>query len=1179
MQGFKSFADKIHLEFPRGITTVVGPNGSGKSNISDAIRWVMGEMSAKSLRGSKMEDVIFSGTEKRKQLGFAEVTIIIDNSDHALNIDFDEVSVTRRVYRSGESEYFINKAPCRLKDIHELFMDTGLGRDGYSIVGQGKIDEILSVKSEQRRHIFDEAAGITKYRFRRDEAEHKLNAATDNLSRVKDIIGELENQLEPLRIQSEKAKKYLVLKEEQKVLEVNVWLRNIAGHKEQLEQSEGVFNAVQNQLNQVKATAMKVEVERDGLKERIREVDSQTDKAKAAVFGAKNEITRKEGEISLAEGNIQNNTQNISRLKAEGDTTQNRIVLLEEQSIQHREQLLILEEKAKQNEAILEVLYETEAETAYDLERSTNELNNKKEQLSLNKSSLAEARAKKSGSGEFLSAYNQRIDALKGQHLELLAARETIAQEIEDLAKQQGDAAIIREQKEQQLLKAEQAIEEQRINAQGLKAKFNGLQNDIETMLSKKSFLVDLDNEFEGYPKSVKAVMNRWRSGSLSDRAIYGPLSQLIKVKKEYITAIEAALGASMQSIVTENEEDAKASIAYLKASSNGRVTFLPVSSVKARSFSEKGVEKHKGYIAMAAELVEYDNKFTDILSSLLGATVVMDNIDNAILLARAYSQRLRIVTLQGEILNTGGSITGGSLNNQGSALSRSGDILALDVKIKELNELKEQTQKRLAEVDLAIQVYNDSLAGLKQQVVEAQTLHTRLTAQLENSKRELLNQDSVVSRTNSDIEDYNKRIKDAQQAAEGSGDIIKRLEYEIAEISDEISALEVAIGSLVLKREQSQNAVTEARIAHNNSSRDARDCEDKLMQILAEAEQLYKVHQEKLNEAELLIKNNEQAKGQIDILGQDIEALRLSVENADSEVEQLIKAKADIEQEELSLEDKYKACTEDIIKLQAEFGRLEANKAKIEAELESITDRLWDEYELTYTTALEYKKEIASVQKAQQRINELKTQIKNLGNINIDAITEYTSVKERYEFLSSQREDLENARLSLLKLIEDMTLIMKKQFEENFALLSTKFTETFIELFGGGKAQLKLSEPENILGSGIEIEVQPPGKKLQSITLLSGGEKAFTAIAILFAILKVRPTHFCIFDEIEAALDDVNVFRFADYLKRFSQNTQFIVITHRKGTMEAANTMYGIIMQEKGVSTLLELDFDKLAI
>lgn len=1179
-QGFKSFADKVKLEFKPGITAVVGPNGSGKSNISDALRWVMGEMSAKSLRGSKMEDIIFSGTQTRKPVGFAEVTIIMDNSDHSMPLDFEEISVTRRVYRSGESEYLINKSPCRLKDIYELFMDTGLGRDGYSIVGQGKIDEIISAKSTDRRHIFDEAAGITKYRYKKDEAVKKLGQSEENILRVNDILAEIESRIGPLKTQSEKAKKYLSLRENQKELEVNVWLHDVDKTESSLKQVGEKITIVEGQMKESTQKNQDAEALAEQIKQQLRELDADMDSRRAAAYNAGNEAVRLEGEINVLRTNIENHKNTIARRSAEKGVQAERMEhlqqTLQERSAQLDTHTATLAEGEKQLEA-LEAQLATNISALQDLELQLETIRTsileKKEQQSANLAQIT-------GSTELSNTLKERLDALQVQKTDaesaLIQGRQTLQlleENYHKLQQAQQDAANAYQEKEMQSRQAQSAY------TQVLRQRETA-QNEYNTLSNKKHVLEELEKDYDGYSRSVKAVMTEYKRGSLQKRQIYGPVSSLIETDTKNTVAIETALGGAMNHVIVETPQDAKAAIAYLKHSGKGRVTFLPVSEMKPATLQNASqAQSAEGYIGIAADLVKTQDKFSGILRNLLGRTVVMDTIDHAIALAKATGHRMKIVTLQGDLLNPGGSMTGGSINRVSGALSRSAQIKELEQSIGVLSRQVLEFDKQLPVLKSHAETAADEAAGSQRALFESKNRCMAGEMECTHAQQQLQQLETAHRNLDAEWNSIVTRTGRADQTANTLAQQNDTLAAELETLEQQNAALLLKQTELTDSSSKQQEAINEQKLHLNSLQHDRQLCLERKQDTETELTSLQSNMQS--GEAETLQLSAEIETFQQTIAqnGQQMQLLRENKQKTETALEELTQKRSSIDAKLDEIDVQVREYHEEQLKLQAELLRVQGQQEKLLSTKDDILAKLWDSYELTYSTAAPLRRDVEDFSAYRKQLLDVRQQIKQLGPINVDAIEEYTQVKERYEFMSKQLEDLVEAKQSLEALIDEMTQTMTEMFEEHFKSLCGTFQKTFRDLFGGGHAELRLSDPEDILGSGVEIDVQPPGKKLQSITLLSGGEKAFTAIALLFSILQIRPTYFCIFDEIEAALDDVNVFRFADYLKNFSKHTQFIVITHRKGTMEAADTLYGVTMQEKGVTSLLSIDIsDKLA-
>ncbi len=1176
LQGFKSFADKIYLDFNPGITAIVGPNGSGKSNISDAIRWVMGEQSVKSLRGSRMEDVIFAGTAVRKAQGFAEVSLTLDNSQRIFPIDFEEVTVTRRVYRSGEGEYFINKAACRLKDIHELFMDTGLGREGYSIVGQGKIDEILSNKSEDRRQIFEEAAGITKYKYRKNEAERKLERTNENLVRVRDIMSELEGQLEPLRIQSEKAKKYLNLRDALKVVDVNLSVATIDKLRTELAECEKSLDAVSESINQMQGDADSMEEKTRELYAKVSEYDEKTEAHREAQKQSADEVSEESRKISLLEAEIGHCRENTERIRGEMRKSENGLKQMDALLESYEQALKALEEESAR---IAEETVQAEAEHEKInalFEKSSESIENIKSEIIDKTSEINSLRGK-------IVNYNILIENFKtgreNSQKELDGKSGDFERLSENNAKLRTELDAVSSELDRLRADAEKSDTEYKraaVAAKALEERQSALMSALNQKKSRCSVLRDMENDFEGYNRAVKSVMNAYRDGKLGKTAIYGPLSMLVSTEREYVTAIETALASTGQNIVTGNEQDAKGAIEYLRRGKLGRATFMPISTVRGRSADIEAAKGMRGFIAAADELVKYDSMYEGIVKNVLGATVVADNIDNAIAMAAKCRHRFRIVTLAGDVMQPGGAMSGGSSGKSSGVLSRAAEISALTDEISSLTAELDKASRDYAENRKALDTARAQIEEMRLVINDKNAEYIKLRADFEHSEHYLAEYRQSREQLLREISVTDERIRGINEDIEKCNSDIARLEDETDRLSKSAESCRSESEDILCRVRESQDLLLKLSIDKSANEKDAELQRERLSGVESER-------------AELCRENSERAE-QLSELGRRIEAaeqgiadgkkrrteLRERSKALDEELDGLSRLRRDAELNARGLQEKIREVREKLFTLGQQKAKLESKKGKTEQDLDGIFARLWDEYELTYTEAVKIRTEVnIDIQKASREISDLKSKIKALGNINIDAIGEYAEVSERFEFLTKQTNDLEKAKGELETVIDEIMGIMKKQFAEQFEIISRNFNSVFRELFGGGQANLSLADPSDLLESGIEIEAQPPGKKLQSLTLLSGGERAFTAIALLFAILKVRPTPFCILDEIEAALDDVNVYRYADYLKKYCSKTQFIVVTHRRGTMEAANILYGVTMQERGISKLLSLNID----
>ena len=990
IQGFKSFADKTRLTFEKDITAIVGPNGSGKSNISDAILWVMGEQRTKALRGSKMEDVIFGGTEKRGALGYAQVSLIIDNSAHIFDSDSSEIMLTRKYYRSGDSEYYINREQVRLKDINNLLMDTGLGRDGYSIIGQGRIAEIVSNKSTDRREVFEEAAGISRFRYRKEEAERKLEKTEENLLRINDKIEELELQVEPLRKQAETARRYLVLRDELRTQEISVWMATLEKLHAQSETVKQEYEQTALSLEQARSELEALYASSGSISERMRQKDVETDEARKRLTDAQAESAQREAEAAVLRANRESSMENRQRLLQDIRQQETRVRELEDSIGQSRERLQSLAAQLK--------------DLAQETQRNDN--------------------------------------VLSGCRMKL-SSREAMVKDLGEKATQ--------------------------------------LSVDGRSMDSRIHMLSEMEKDYEGYSKAVKTVMRESQRGNV--RGVHGPVANLIKADEECALAIETALGAAAQNIVIDSQEDGRRAIEMLKRSDSGRATFLPVDTIRGTVMKDAPT-RDPGFVGVAYELVRFDPRYEQIVANLLGRTVVAETLGDAVRISKNNGNRLRIVTLDGQLINAGGSMTGGSTAKGSGILSRANELEKLRRQRERLLENEKTANARLdkAQKDLAAVRYDLDMA-LEEQA-QLRSRESSLEAEQRATETSAAQLQQLLESLSGDSEARRGAVDAAQRQIDDFSRRIEEKEKEIAQMSQRIKAIQAEI-----------QAISQSKLA--------------------------------------------------------LEGKRTKAER------------------------EAQSRNQDILELERRSARIEQKKLAADMEEKQILDKLWENYELSHSAAEALRQPVENLPKAQKQISDLRRQISALGNPNIGAIEEYDRVNTRYEFLSTQRDDVEKAKGELLTVIKDLTGQMEQLFVERFHEIDQCFRQTFLELFGGGKAALKLEDENNVLDCGIEIKVQPPGKALSTISLLSGGEMAFVAIALYFAILKVRPTPFCVMDEIEAALDEANVTRYAEYMRRMSDKTQFLVITHRRGTMEEADMLYGVTMQEKGVSTVIELDLE----
>lgn len=1176
MQGFKSFPDKTVLEFNKGITAVVGPNGSGKSNISDAVRWVLGEQSTKTLRGSKMEDVIFSGTDVRKAKGFAEVTLRLDNTDRSLNKDSDEVSVTRRYYRSGDSEYLVNGESARLRDVNELFMDTGLGRDGYSIVGQGKIADMVSPKASERRDMLEEAAGISHFRYRRGDAIKRLAQAEENLVRLRDILSELESRVGPLKAQSEKAQKFIVLAGERKNLEIGIWLNTIDKTGEKMRDQEHKIEIAEASHKEAQDELSKIGEMIDKAADGTRDINIKLEEIRNSASGFEEKLSDIDSQIKVAENSILHNNETIERINrdkaAENETEQNIDAAVS---------------------AAQECIQKAEEQIA-DATRQMDELSKQEETYRLSSSEFSDRAAALSGEISALSVRladcrvtaetaNSSIEEIRSRISSIDESMGTRKDDYDALLKRKADAEAELKEIQDEIVSVKNAIdgytlrfENRGKKADSVKLAIDEKQRELHKGQDRVRLLEDLEKNMEGYFGAVKAVMKESGRGAL--RGIYGPVSQLITVKDKYSAAIETALGAAVQNIVVDNETDAKRAMGFLKEHRAGRATFLPITAIKGRVLSEQGLDDQYGFVSIASDLVSYDNKYSEIIRWLLGRTAVAEDIDSAIAIAKKYSYRFRIVTLDGQVINAGGSMTGGSRVQNAGILSRGNEIERLKGSLasmqKELDGMLSD-YKLLSEDASAAKA---ELEGAEGDLLRAKEENIRREGELKLASDKLASVSSGVKELLEEKEILEKRIESVSSGAEAARSQIDEFKETLENKEKELESITGDSKTLQKNREEVASKAAEIRLRIVSLQKDVEANTDEITRL----KNRKTGHLDRLSELDGEIREieekNDELRALTERLSADEKALKANHGDAQNQINELISQRDELEKQANDLRLHERAKSEERERLSGDIARLEERKIAMRNEYDNLTSKLYDEYQLTRREAAALEIEIDDYSLAAKRLAELKSQIRALGSVNVSAIEEYKEVSERYEFLSGQISDVETSRAELNKMIDDLTGKMAEQFREQFNRINSCFGQTFIELFGGGKAELRLEDERDVLGSDIEIKVQPPGKNVQNINLLSGGEKGLSAIALLFAILKVTPAPFCIFDEVEAALDDVNVSRYAQYVRRMTKNTQFILITHRRGTMEEADVLYGVTMQEKGVSKLLELKTAEMA-
>ena len=1174
IQGFKSFADKTVLHFGDDITAIVGPNGSGKSNISDAISWVMGEMSSKALRGSKMEDVIFGGTQKRGQVGFAEATLVLDNSDGALPVETSEVMVTRRYYRSGESEYYINKQTARLRDINEMFMDTGLGKEGYSNIGQGRIDEILAVKSTDRREVFEEAAGISKYRHRKEETERRLASTEDNLMRIGDKISELELQVEPLRVQAEKAKKFLELRGELKGLEIAVWLEKLQTLAAAAQKAEADYTSAAFILEQQHSELTRLYQLTDQLTMQLNRQSLDLDLKRENITLREGELHQKESEAAVLQAGVENARQNIERIRQELADQQDRSGGVDAQILQQEQRIEQIGESLTQIRMKLE---QAQGE-ADQLAASADTAERKVLGLRASQALLQTEEARK----------RAEIESLQASLEEVHQRRDTVQADLQAATQRRDDLAQQAKQFQSALDEAQETVTSCNNTAAGyalrqksrtdkrdvLQKEVDSLRIELQTAQSRSRMLQELQRDYEGAPKAVRLVM---QEAGKSLRNIYGPVSSLIRTDDEFTVAIETALGAAMQNVVVGSEEDGKAAIQYLKRCDGGRATFLPVSTLRGKVMQESGLEQCAGFVGVASELITCDKNYAEIIRYLLGRTVLVETLDHAIKMARKYQNKFKIVTLDGQVMNAGGSMTGGSASRSAGILSRANELSKLQEKEQKLKEKLQGKESELAEAARLASQVEFELTAVQGQLRQAEDDVLRAEGNVRQAR-------ALVQALDENIQSYRRELESLAGRTAGEDSRVAVLTKDVEKAQAEITAMEAQLeeltkgqNALSLETGNLADRITELRMEEAAQEAERTTATENVRRLRALAEAMEGDRGQKEQLIETYEQEIVQLQEKIAVAEQEKKSVEQTLQEARNQLQQSVQTRTETEAKRVKTDKDVQDKNKEILDMEREAARLEQKKASAAMEEQQILDKLWDSYELTPSTAAEEKAEIESTAAANKRIAELKRKIGALGTPNLGAIEEFARVNERYEYLTGQRDDVLHAKKELENIVMTITGEMTEIFVREFNKINEHFMQTFVEMFGGGKGELVLENPEEPLSCGIEIKVQPPGKQVKTITLLSGGEKAFVAIALYFAILKVRPTPFCLLDEIDAALDDRNVERFANYLRNLCEKTQFIVITHRRGTMEASDVLYGVTMQEQGVSKILHLDLNQM--
>ncbi|QSX06593.1 chromosome segregation protein SMC [Sedimentibacter sp. zth1] len=1175
VHGFKSFADKTEIIIEKGMTAIVGPNGSGKSNISDSIKWVLGEQSPKTLRGSKMEDIIFAGTEKRMPLGYAEVELVFDNEDGKLPIEYKEVSIKRRLFRTGESEYYINKQQCRLKDVRELFLDTGIGKDGYSVIGQGKVEEILSPNSDVRRAVFEEAAGIVKFKFRKEESIKKIEKTNNNLDRVNDIIYEIETRVEPLRLQSEKAKKYIDLKDNLKNIELNLYVREYEKNKEQL-------TIFENQKNEIIKNKQEIIGLRDNLEKTIEKEKQNLSNIELEISTydkSRNKFSReyeaKKSLISVQNEKILLYSENVGTIENEINVLKEREKEINIKIDEYKQNLCVLNNNIEEKNLQFNSLNEEALEFKIKMETSNNISEEKRNELFEMHKSINKLNSDKSSIESIKANYEERINQFE-KEIEIENGEKSQKIKEFDVIKQN------KKNNEQQLIQfnesfsnnsflQENLIEDKKELENRLKASSNELNNTN----SRLSFLNNMESLYEGYYKSVQTLMSLNKKNNLFRASILGTVADVIKTDKNFETAIEIALGSAIQNVIVNNNQDAESIINYLKDNKIGRVTFLPISTIKSRSLNNAQSKylSMPGVVDTADKLIETDDAYSEIIKNLLGRTIIVENIRDGFRIAKASNNTIKIVSLQGDVINPGGSVTGGHISG------KSQNFLSRKREIEECQDRLIHLKKKCADID-------EDLRNVERDLSYRHNEINTLKVKIENCTKEGLQLDNKISLYTDQIEKTESTIKRYISDKEYIFSENEKREKEIEQIDENVEFIKDNIEKL-------ESLITDIANANKSDKLMYDELIDNINQFnndLMSTKQEIKITEEKINNANTELTKN---KEMLDIKSSYLNDTGIEITTAKNQIQELIKLCENIKIELDKSEQSYSMNKEEHLKKQ-EFINTSQNNLnsinkklteslddeyglgikieKLTSKIEDISNHLWEDYEMNYAMALPYKNEEISYNKINTEVSAIRREIKKLGDINTNSIEEYKEVKERYDFLTAQKQDLVDAKLQLNDVINELEIKMKEQFVEEFRKIRVIFNEVFSDLFSGGKADVYLEDESDALNSNIEIAAQPPGKKLTKITLLSGGEKALTAIALLFSILKSKPTSFCILDEIEAALDDINVYRFSKYLKEFSKETQFLCITHRKGTMENADTLYGTTMEEKGVTKLVSM-------
>ncbi len=1181
LQGFKSFPDKIKLEFDKGITAVVGPNGSGKSNIADAIRWVLGEQSAKSLRGCKMEDIIFAGTENRRSLGFAQVSMTIDNSEHRLPLDYSEVTISRCVFRSGESEYKINGTTCRLRDIHELFMDTGIGKEGYSIISQGRIEEILSNRPEERRILFEEAAGIVKYKNRKHEAELKLERERQNLVRINDIINELEAQVEPLAKKSETARTYLKLRDRLKLLHINIFLQDIKQLSQQLSTLDESIESLNCQKSDIEKTADSLSQKTAELKRNTAKTEQDLKAHNSKQSDLRINLEQKHNLINLTTEQIRNLSNELERLEKEISKKQELISQSQAQTQQETQQRQALEaELAKINESLLTTQSDFEGLQTF-LNQGEVQIEQKNSEIIQYLKDTSEIKGQLTRFSGMYQQFNERKEQLNREiafttQKEAEQSAEITA--LEDVINQTSQQRDKLSQKMNDLTQTRDKLQAEFEKASANQSQLNKVLNDTA---SRHKLLSELENNYQGYYKSVKLLLQRRKDDKKLATGICGAVAELVEVPKDLETAVEIAFGGSVQNIVTKTEADASYAIEYLKKTGGGRCTFLPLTAVKSSDFGNQlaKLKAEPGFLGVAKDLVKYQAVYEPVFSHLLGRVAVVDNLENAVKIFKKYNHSVKIVTLEGELLSPGGSMSGGSKGKTENIVGRSREIKELEEAVKKLTKENEQALANISALKDKQHAVNEKIQEVTVTVQQIAVESAKNEQILKDSNSKLAEIKEKTKYAQIELSQLNEQLTATQTEIKACEAELKSVEQKISEAQNVLNSNQAGLASGRKEREEHNAKITEFKVAISSLEEkisQTKDNENRFLTLISQTEKELEQIKSEISQKQVLKENK---KGDIISLQAETETDKALFESMEAQGAEFEQTKTALQAELEQTEESARETNELRVKFENELTKLSMKKEQAETENRRLYDLMWEEYEITEKTARDFEQLDLPLIQMKQEEKKVKQSIGELGEVNVSAIDEYQAVKERYEFLTAQRDDITNAESKLLVIIKDLSKLMENQFREQLAIISQNFSVVFNEMFGGGKAFLRISDEANILESGIDIIAQPPGKKLESMLLLSGGERALTAVALLFGILRMKPSPFCILDEVEAALDDANVYKFANYIKNFSYNTQFILITHRKGTMEAADVLYGVTMQEQGVSKLISVKFEDEAV